>query len=126
MTSPSATGRLHRLIFSAPAAAALILLALADPSTSRFFPPCMFRAVTGWLCPGCGSARAIHAVMQGRLEAAWFANPLVVVVLPCLLVATYRSLVARQPLVPVTLPAIYVRAALLAVITFGIVRNIPN
>ena len=32
--------------------------------------PCLFRAITGYSCPGCGAQRALHALMHGHfLEA---------------------------------------------------------
>ncbi len=54
-------------------------LATLDPATSPLFPPCMWRAATGWLCPGCGSARALHALLRGHIMVALETNPLAVV-----------------------------------------------
>ena len=34
-----------------------------DPTTTRLFPKCAFYALTGFKCPGCGSQRAIHALL---------------------------------------------------------------
>ena len=32
--------------------------------------PCLFRATTGYSCPGCGAQRALHSLMHGHfLEA---------------------------------------------------------
>ncbi len=32
--------------------------------------PCLFRAATGYSCPGCGAQRALHSLMHGHfLEA---------------------------------------------------------
>ena len=53
-----------------------------DPARAGFFPPCPLRAVTGWLCAGCGAQRAIHALLHGDLAAAWRLNPLLVVAFP--------------------------------------------
>ena len=53
-----------------------------DPATAGFFPPCPVRALTGWLCAGCGSQRAVHALLHGEAGAAWASNPLLVVALP--------------------------------------------
>ena len=56
-----------------------------DPSQVRLFPRCVFLELTGYRCPGCGSQRALHALLHGhvgmavRYNAAWLAGvPLVV------------------------------------------------
>ena len=33
-------------------------------------------ALTGWLCPGCGSQRAIHQALHGNFASSFFLNPL--------------------------------------------------
>lgn len=51
-------------------AVAIILLAtvyfIYDPSVSGIirFPKCPFLVLTGYKCPGCGSQRAIHALLN--------------------------------------------------------------
>lgn len=53
-----------------------------DPVAHRFFPKCPFLSLTGYQCPGCGSQRAIHQLLQGNLAAAMQYNPLFVCALP--------------------------------------------
>ena len=55
-----------------------------DPSQSQFFPRCVFLSLTGWQCPGCGSQRAIHALLHGDLASAWHYNAALLVALPVL------------------------------------------
>ena len=38
-----------------------------NPSLYDFFPKCMFHQITGLHCPGCGSQRAIHKILQGNI-----------------------------------------------------------
>lgn len=46
--------------------------------------PCLFRLLTGYLCPGCGMTRAAAAFLKGRFGAAWQANALFYLYLPVL------------------------------------------
>ena len=55
-----------------------------DPSVVPIFPRCPFRLLTGYLCPGCGSQRAIHHLLNLDLLRAWRMNPLLVIALPYL------------------------------------------
>jgi hypothetical protein len=59
-----------------------------DPSKSVFFPSCPFYKLTSLYCPGCGSTRALHALLNGNMLGALNMNPLLVASLPlivCLL-----------------------------------------
>ncbi|MCF0181002.1 MAG: DUF2752 domain-containing protein [Muribaculaceae bacterium] len=55
-----------------------------DPSESRFFPKCFFFQFTGYKCPGCGSQRAIHAMLHGDIATAWHFNAAMLLLLPLL------------------------------------------
>ncbi|MCB0611045.1 MAG: DUF2752 domain-containing protein [Lewinella sp.] len=55
-----------------------------NPSASGLFPKCPFRSLTGWQCPGCGSQRAVHYLLNGRIGPAFRANPLMVLSIPYL------------------------------------------
>jgi hypothetical protein len=71
------------------AATAVLLLAF-DPATTWWFPSCPFHALTGWLCPLCGSLRALHALLLGAPAAALAFNPLTIVGLAGWLLARRR------------------------------------
>lgn len=45
----------------------LSLYFFIDPSSTAFFPKCPFLSFTGFYCPGCGSQRAIHSILQGNI-----------------------------------------------------------
>jgi hypothetical protein len=112
----------------AVAAAGLVTLYFFDPATSGVFPPCPVRYLTGWYCPGCGSLRALHQLLQGNLRAAWALNPLTVVLLPFLAYGTvsYGLFELRGRRLPqLFLPAVWIRALCAVIILFGIARNIP-
>jgi len=103
----------------------LWVLAVADPATSPIFPPCMWREATGFLCPGCGAARAIHALMNGQIREALRYNPFAIAALP--LGATHLLLrFGAAEEVWTRLRPKYIHALATAVILFGVLRNIPS
>ncbi|HMQ16166.1 MAG TPA: DUF2752 domain-containing protein [Phycisphaerae bacterium] len=109
-------------------AAAAALLYAVDPAGGRWFPPSPFRALTGFHCPGCGSLRALHRLMHGRVGEALGCNPLMVVILPFISYAALRSAVEqrfgrRLPGVRPNYLAIYALAALM--VAYGVARNVP-
>lgn len=55
-----------------------------DPTQYHFYPTCIFHQVTGLLCPGCGSLRALHQLLHGHPVVAFQFNPLLVAALPLL------------------------------------------
>ncbi len=68
------------------AVAVLMLLGIIyyalDPSQSGVFPRCTFLSFTGYKCPGCGSQRAIHALLHGDVAAAFKFNALLLISIP--------------------------------------------
>lgn len=98
-----------------------------DPSRSGFYPVCYFHRLTGWLCPGCGSLRALHQLLHGHLAAAFHLNPLLVLSLP--LVAWFGARSAfcawrNEPSLVSIRPA-WLWCALAVLLAFGILRNLP-
>lgn len=93
----------------------------------HFFPPtaenslwprCLFHSLTGLLCPGCGSTRAVYAFTHGRFLYALRCNallPFLLIALIAILNPTCLHLLARR--------RIYI-AALTVVILYAILRNI--
>lgn len=63
-------------------AAVLVFLALVDPAQSKWVPRCFFKFATGYDCPGCGSQRAIHALLHGHFADTWHYNALLIAALP--------------------------------------------
>jgi hypothetical protein len=56
-----------------------------DPA-KHSFPACPFLKVTGYKCPGCGSQRAIHHLLNGDIKQAFYLNPLLILAIPYILV----------------------------------------
>jgi hypothetical protein len=106
----------------------LVLLRIYNPATSKLFPPCPFHYLTGWYCPGCGSLRAIHQLLQGNVRAAWALNPLSVLLFPFLgygLIREAISYLRGQPSPHFAVPGGWIRALCALIVLFGIVRNLP-
>jgi hypothetical protein len=53
-----------------------------NPLHYSLFPKCPFYAFTGYKCPGCGSQRAIHNLLNFELDNAWRQNFLVIIAIP--------------------------------------------
>src|SRR5699024_6362928 len=92
-----------------------------------FFPPCLFREVTGLACPACGGTRMAHHLLRRRWRAALRANPVLLVIgLPLLgwLWLRWTSAAARgEP--PRPLPRAAVGAVVTIAVTWAVIRNVP-
>lgn len=62
-----------------------------DPTSSALFPRCSFLELTGYKCPGCGSQRAIHALLNGDVVAAFKYNAMLFISIPWLAVCIYAE-----------------------------------
>lgn len=99
--------------------AAVLSLAWFDPMAEAA-PKCVFKTLTGYDCPGCGSQRAIHALLQGNFAAAWHFNAAIFFAAPlCIALATNLKPIRRLK----RSPAFYVILALLIII-WWVGRNI--
>ncbi len=66
------------LFLSGGAAVALLVVYFFDPQTSAIYPPCLFRSLTGYYCPGCGGGQALSLLLSGDFAGAFYYNPLFV------------------------------------------------
>ncbi len=114
--------------FIAATAAGAGVLFVCDPSGCRLFPPCPFHYLTGLYCPGCGSLRALHQLLNGHPLAALALNPLMVVFLPFvlygLLAEAVRMFFGRRIPMPFLKP-LWIWAIFWVIVLYGIARNIP-
>jgi hypothetical protein len=103
--------------------ALLVTLHLQDPADAGLYPACPSNALSGYACPGCGSLRATHHLLHGRLNAAWGYNALLVLALPLFLLQWGLWRVRRRPgaqLFPRPILVLWV----LAIVAWGIIRNL--
>ena len=109
------------------AAVALAVLFLVDPAEWKIFPPCLFHKLTGWQCPGCGATRAVHALLHGRLAAAFRDNALLVLSLPVLAAYVWvRAMRRRQGRPSARLSPTWLWVALGVGLVFMVWRNLPS
>lgn len=46
-------------------------------------PPCLFHLITGFYCPGCGSTRAVIALLHGDILLSLRQNPMIITLILC-------------------------------------------
>ncbi|HYM62366.1 MAG TPA: DUF2752 domain-containing protein [Thermoanaerobaculia bacterium] len=112
----------RKLIVGAAAVAACvgaIVLYRFDPAGTSLVPPCVFHAITGLQCPGCGTTRAMHALLHGDvLRALWF-NPLLLMYLPILAAGAIAELRGRT----LALRPAVAWSVVFTILSFWVVRN---
>ena len=99
-------------------AAGVCVAAFLDPRSLSWFPKCPFRILTGLDCPGCGTARAIHAAANGRWYEAFRSNPILVVAFPFLVAIIIKPRWARMPSVA--------RGVFAVAVAWTLVRNLVH
>ncbi len=87
---------LKRILLGAMVALAIIALSFfvylywkVSPSETELFPKCPTLMYLGFECPGCGSQRAIHHLLNGEMLEAMRMNFLLVLSIPYILVWGY-------------------------------------
>ena len=101
---------------------------LVDPNEVNFFPKCPLYGVTGFYCPGCGSQRATHQLLNFNIFGILQQNILYFI---SLLILTYHLIVTGintifkkniynyvyHPKTPLII--------LVVILIFWVLRNIP-
>lgn len=105
--------RLFYILLGIGAIAVLALLCFFDPSTSAIFPPCPTNALTSLYCPGCGTLRAMHALLHGDVKEALSQNILAVIFTPILPAIYFFPKYFKKPIVPAAMLVIFILYAIL-------------
>lgn len=128
LTRPQRGSLRGPVLAACTAAAGVLALQVLDPTEPGHLPTCPFLAVTGWLCPGCGSLRMLHHLGEGDVMAAAAMNPLALLGVVALVAGwaawTRRVLTGRTG--GLSLPPRAVWVSLLVVVVFAVLRNLPG
>lgn len=107
----------------AAVAAICVYYYAVDPAQGRA-PRCMLRLLTGYDCPGCGSQRALHALLHGRPAEAWAFNPAVFFAVP--LAAAYFAVdVLPARLQRLLRHPAFILGIAVAIVAWWVLRNLP-
>ena len=74
----------------------LIIYGKLNPENSPLFPKCPFKILTSYECPGCGSQRAIHYLLNWKIGSAIKANALLVLSIPYVLLLIFTELLKSK------------------------------
>lgn len=96
----------------------------------KIYPvPCVIHTLTGIYCPGCGAGRACYALLHGRLYEAFAYNPFLLLLLPFLgLYLAARCvdwMITGKNHIDSKISVRLLVIILIAVLLYGVVRNIP-
>lgn len=89
--------------------------------------PCLFRKITGYMCPGCGMTHAIASILTGDIKAAWNYNELSITIVPIVCLYLLYRVVREKKQVKVEfyLWEYFLLAVLFViVVAYGFMRNI--
>lgn len=75
---------------------AVLIYSYFDPESSILFPKCPWLSLTGTQCPGCGSQRAIHALLHGDIVSAWHYNALLILSIPYIIILIIAELRRKE------------------------------
>ena len=106
----------------------LALVYARNPEEQGFYPPCLFYALTGLHCPGCGTLRGLHQLLHGNLITAFGYNPYSMLALPVIGYAFVSALLLTtwgKRLPSAFIHPVLIWGLLAAVVTFWVLRNVP-
>jgi hypothetical protein len=107
---------------------AATILFLFPPAQYSFYPRCPIHEFLHLECPGCGTIRALAALLHGRLAEAFRFNALIVSLLPvagAYAIRCYIRFLQRRPLLWLQMPPAATYLAFAATILFTVMRNLP-
>jgi len=108
----------------------IIIYKIFNPNGNDFFPKCIFHELTGYKCPGCGSQRAIHHLLNFDIATAISENILLVLAIPYIIIGFIFDLIKNPSNKIIKWRKILFgkKAIILifvVIILFWVLRNIP-
>ena len=96
------------------------------PTEYSFYPRCPIYLATHWLCPGCGSTRALHSLLHSDIQGALHYNALFTLLFPLVFLwfafICYRSM--RYDQFPnLAIPRSAAVCLMVTVVLFTVARN---
>ncbi|WP_300079494.1 DUF2752 domain-containing protein [Propioniciclava sp.] len=128
----SVAGRWSRLrsplVAAGGVAAVCVATWLRDPNVAGSWLTCPFLLTTGFYCPGCGTLRALHALLGGDVATAWAFNPGLLAALPLFFVVWVTAVRRAWLGVPRvwTPPARLLNVLPVVIAGYWILRNVPG
>ena len=115
------------VVLAAAALGSGAVLFFFDPAKHGFYPICLFHALTGLNCPGCGATRAAYQLLHGHWLSALRDNALFVLLLAALAVRSAQFVALRMRKRPATLKVSpkSLWAFLVLTVVFTLLRNLP-
>ncbi|MCB4234284.1 DUF2752 domain-containing protein [Kaistella anthropi] len=99
-----------------------------NPQNSIYFLKCPIYYFTGYLCPGCGSQRAIHELLHLNIKKAFEYNALFVTLTPYVILAIAMNTKPLRNYFPKTRKLFFNPQAILVLlgiaVVFSVYRNI--
>lgn len=104
--------------------AGISLFRFFEPTDASFFPKCTLHQMTGLHCPGCGSTRAVHALVHGRWIDALRFNPMLIFGMPLLVGGVYYQLQRERR--GLSTSARFPVCVMIVVVVYFVARNVPS
>ena len=77
-------------------AAIIVVYYLFNPAQYSFFPRCPSKLITGYDCPGCGTQRAFHALLNGNIAEALHYNAILFIAVPFLVIYSAAAILKKR------------------------------
>lgn len=117
------------MLLAAMLAAGAAWLYLLVPYTPLTTIPCPFEYATGYECPGCGLQSSLTNLLALRFKYVLMANLLSPLLLPLffiMVISWAADLLFDQRLWQLRIPRPLIVAAVILILTYGVLRNIPS
>ena len=117
----------RRKLITITAAGGVLAIYLILRRLTGFSVPCLFRALTGFKCPGCGVTHMLDSLLSLDIKGAREANPFLFFTSPFLLLELfYEFLMPHKNSRFKHINSILLIVYCVALIVFGIIRNLSS